>query len=126
MKKLIIQIPCYNEEQTLSATLADLPREIEGIDKIEWLVIDDGSTDTPATTIATIAYKPVPAFNVTCQMNKPGFFRLSKHLVCFFFGGRKSPQWMIFNKALLWTHDQMMNVNYNSRLTTIKIPEIKN
>jgi glycosyltransferase involved in cell wall biosynthesis len=45
MKKLIIQIPCYNEEQTLSATLADLPREIEGVDKIEWLVIDDGSTD---------------------------------------------------------------------------------
>lgn len=45
MKKLIIQIPCYNEEQTLSAALADLPREIEGIDKIEWLVIDDGSTD---------------------------------------------------------------------------------
>ena len=45
MKKLIIQIPCFNEEQTLSAALADLPREIEGIDKIEWLVIDDGSTD---------------------------------------------------------------------------------
>ena len=45
MKKLIIQIPCYNEEQTLAAALADLPREIEGIDKIEWLVIDDGSTD---------------------------------------------------------------------------------
>jgi glycosyltransferase involved in cell wall biosynthesis len=45
MKKLIIQIPCYNEEQTLAAALADLPHEIDGIDKIEWLVIDDGSTD---------------------------------------------------------------------------------
>ncbi len=45
MKKLIIQIPCYNEEQTLSATLADLPRKIDGIDRIEWLVIDDGCTD---------------------------------------------------------------------------------
>src|SRR5215213_6893245 len=43
--KLIIQIPCFNEEQTLPATLADLPREVPGIDVVEWLVIDDGSTD---------------------------------------------------------------------------------
>ncbi len=43
--KLIIQIPCLNEEATLPATLADLPREVEGIDTVEWLVIDDGSTD---------------------------------------------------------------------------------
>jgi glycosyltransferase involved in cell wall biosynthesis len=43
--KLIIQIPCLNEEQTLPATLADLPRELEGFDSVEWLVIDDGSTD---------------------------------------------------------------------------------
>ncbi len=43
--KLIIQIPCLNEEATLPATLADLPRELEGIDTVEWLVIDDGSTD---------------------------------------------------------------------------------
>jgi glycosyltransferase involved in cell wall biosynthesis len=43
--KLIIQIPCYNEEETLPATLADLPREVEGFDTVEWLVIDDGSAD---------------------------------------------------------------------------------
>jgi glycosyltransferase involved in cell wall biosynthesis len=43
--KLIIQIPCLNEEQTLPATLADLPRRVEGVDQVEWLVIDDGSTD---------------------------------------------------------------------------------
>jgi glycosyltransferase involved in cell wall biosynthesis len=43
--KVIIQIPCFNEEDTLPATLADLPRSIEGIDAVEWLVIDDGSTD---------------------------------------------------------------------------------
>jgi glycosyltransferase involved in cell wall biosynthesis len=43
--KLIIQIPCFNEEETLPATLADLPRAVEGIDTVEWLVIDDGSTD---------------------------------------------------------------------------------
>jgi glycosyltransferase involved in cell wall biosynthesis len=43
--KLIVQIPCFNEEHTLPSTLADLPKEIEGIDTVEWLVIDDGSTD---------------------------------------------------------------------------------
>src|SRR4051794_30529218 len=43
--KLIIQIPCLNEEATLPATLADLPREVAGFDTVEWLVIDDGSTD---------------------------------------------------------------------------------
>ena len=43
--KLIIQIPCLNEEATLPATIADLPRRIEGIDEVELLVIDDGSTD---------------------------------------------------------------------------------
>ena len=43
--KLIIQIPCLNEEDTLPETLRDIPREIEGIDEIEVLVIDDGSTD---------------------------------------------------------------------------------
>ncbi len=43
--KLIIQIPCLNEEETLPITLADLPREVEGFDTVEWLVIDDGSTD---------------------------------------------------------------------------------
>lgn len=43
--KLIIQIPCFNEEETLTATVADLPRQIEGIDTIEYLIIDDGSSD---------------------------------------------------------------------------------
>lgn len=43
--KLIIQIPCLNEEATLPATLADLPRAVEGFDSVEWLIIDDGSTD---------------------------------------------------------------------------------
>ncbi|MBN1878179.1 MAG: glycosyltransferase family 2 protein [Anaerolineae bacterium] len=43
--KLIIQIPCYNEEATLPQTVRDLPMQIAGIDEIEVLVIDDGSTD---------------------------------------------------------------------------------
>jgi glycosyltransferase involved in cell wall biosynthesis len=43
--KLIIQIPCWDEEEQLPGTLADLPREVPGVDTVEWLVIDDGSTD---------------------------------------------------------------------------------
>lgn len=43
--KLIIQIPCLNEEQTLPVVLGELPRKLPGIDVIEWLVIDDGSED---------------------------------------------------------------------------------
>ncbi len=43
--KLIIQIPCYNEEQTIAKTLKDLPKSIPGIDVIETLIIDDGSND---------------------------------------------------------------------------------
>src|ERR1700758_3204176 len=43
--KLIIQIPCFNEAEQLPQTLADLPREVPGFDPVEWLVIDDGSTD---------------------------------------------------------------------------------
>jgi glycosyltransferase involved in cell wall biosynthesis len=43
--KLIIQIPCFNEEQQLPLTLSRLPRQVDGFDTVEWLVIDDGSTD---------------------------------------------------------------------------------
>ena len=46
--KLIIQIPCLNEEETLPGTLAELPRRVAGFDEVEWLVIDDGSTDRTA------------------------------------------------------------------------------
>jgi glycosyltransferase involved in cell wall biosynthesis len=43
--KLIIQIPCYNEESSLPITLSELPAAMPGFDEVEWLVIDDGSTD---------------------------------------------------------------------------------
>jgi len=46
--KLIIQIPCFNEAETLPQTINDLPREISGVDDVEFLVIDDGSTDGTA------------------------------------------------------------------------------
>ncbi|WP_337286887.1 glycosyltransferase family 2 protein [Candidatus Methylomirabilis sp.] len=43
--KLIVQIPCFNEEQTLTETVRDIPRQIPGVDTVEVLVLDDGSTD---------------------------------------------------------------------------------
>lgn len=43
--KLIIQIPCFNEEESLPVTLGDLPREVAGFDSVEWLIVDDGSQD---------------------------------------------------------------------------------
>jgi glycosyltransferase involved in cell wall biosynthesis len=46
--KLIIQIPCLNEAETLATALAELPRTVEGFDVVEWLIIDDGSTDNTA------------------------------------------------------------------------------
>ncbi len=45
MTKLIIQIPCYNEEETLGICLSVLPRKVPGINIVEWMIIDDGSTD---------------------------------------------------------------------------------
>jgi glycosyltransferase involved in cell wall biosynthesis len=47
--KLIIQIPCLNEAETLGIALGELPREVEGFDTVEWLIIDDGSSDDTAT-----------------------------------------------------------------------------
>jgi glycosyltransferase involved in cell wall biosynthesis len=44
--KLIIQIPCFNEQEQLPLTLSCLPRSIDGFDAVEWLIIDDGSTDS--------------------------------------------------------------------------------
>lgn len=48
MTKLVIQIPCYNEAETLPITLASLPTSLPGVDEVEWLVIDDGSSDGTA------------------------------------------------------------------------------
>ena len=46
--KLIIQVPCLNESGTLAVALGALPREVPGFDRVEWLVVDDGSTDGTA------------------------------------------------------------------------------
>lgn len=52
MPKLIIQIPCYNEANTLAITLGELPRQVPGFDRVEWLIIDDGSTDETVAVAA--------------------------------------------------------------------------
>jgi len=44
-RKLIIQIPCFNEAESLPVAIGELPREVEGFTSVEWLIIDDGSTD---------------------------------------------------------------------------------
>jgi glycosyltransferase involved in cell wall biosynthesis len=50
MMKLIIQIPCFNEEEILPETLAALPRAVPGFSRVDWLVINDGSTDETVET----------------------------------------------------------------------------
>jgi len=61
--KLIIQIPCLNEAETLPATLADLPRDVPGFDRVEWLIIDDGSTDGTARIAREHGVDHVVRFN---------------------------------------------------------------
>jgi len=60
--KLIIQIPCLNEENSLPITVADLPRSIAGVDVIEYLIIDDGSTDRTVEVAREIGVHHVVSF----------------------------------------------------------------
>ncbi len=60
--KLIIQIPCYNEEKTLPMTYADLPKHIDGIDEIEYLIINDGSKDRTVEVAKELGIHHVVSF----------------------------------------------------------------
>ena len=68
--KLIIQIPCYNEEKTLPLTYIDLPKEIEGIDIIETLVINDGSTDRTVDIARELGVNHIVNFKVNKGLAK--------------------------------------------------------
>jgi len=60
--KLIIQIPCFNEEKTLPQTVADFPKKIPGIDEIETLVINDGSTDNTEQVARNLGINHIISF----------------------------------------------------------------
>lgn len=62
MRKLVIQIPCFNEAETLPATLAELPREVPGFDVVEVIVVDDGSVDDTAEVAASLGVAEVTRF----------------------------------------------------------------
>ena len=60
--KLIIQIPCYNEEETLELAYNDLPRHIDGIDTIEYLIINDGSRDNTVARARELGFHHIVSF----------------------------------------------------------------
>jgi len=57
--KLVVQIPCYNEEKTLPLVVKSIPRKITGIDKIELLIIDDGSSDKTIKVARSLGIKHI-------------------------------------------------------------------
>lgn len=68
--KLIIQIPCLNEELTLPATLAALPRRLDGVDTVELLVIDDGSDDRTAEVARSLGVEHIVRHRTNCGLGR--------------------------------------------------------
>lgn len=59
--KVIVQVPCYNEQESLPVTLAHLPHELEGVNRIEGLVVDDGSADRGTDLITALPWRMITA-----------------------------------------------------------------
>ena len=78
--KLVIQIPCYNEEQALPVTLGALPESIEGIDEIEILIINDGSTDRTVDVAKSLGVKSFVNMPHNCGLAKAFVAGLHKAL----------------------------------------------
>lgn len=78
--KLIIQIPCYNEEQVLPVTLNAIPKYIEGIDEIEILIIDDGSTDKTIEAAKKCGVKNFVEMGHNCGLAKAFLAGIKKSL----------------------------------------------
>lgn len=68
--KLIIQIPCYNEAATLPVALEALPRSVSGFDAVEWLIVDDGSTDDTAEVARKAGVDHIVAFKKNLGLAK--------------------------------------------------------
>lgn len=68
--KLIIQIPCYNEEKTLKETYNDLPKSIDGIDEIEYLIINDGSKDKTIDVARDLGFHHIVSLSETRDLLK--------------------------------------------------------
>src|SRR3546814_19120665 len=71
MAKLIIQIPCLNEAEQLPISLAALPREVPGFDDVEWLIIDDGSTDDTTKVARSLGVDHVVTLTTTTGLAYP-------------------------------------------------------
>lgn len=79
--KLVIQIPCYNEEKSLPVTLADLPKHINGVDEIEVLIINDGSTDKTVQTAKEHGIKHIVEMPHNCGLAKAFVAGINSSLV---------------------------------------------
>ena len=78
--KLVIQIPCYNEEKSLPVTLSALPKVIDGIDDIEILIINDGSTDNTVSVAKSLGVSNIVEMPHNCGLAKAFSAGISKAL----------------------------------------------
>jgi len=102
--KLIIQIPCYNESATLALTLKELPRKVKGFQKVEWLIINDGSKDNTVE----VAKK--------CGVNHIVSFSKNKGLAEGFMAG--------LNECLRLGADVIVNTDADNQYNAADIPKL--